>query len=226
MKKWVHKLEVLVDKAILPCIAVLLVLIVLELFFRSIAEHYALYIEIADYFIVAIFVADLVFKYLRVRQIPLFIRTYWLDILAVFPFILLFRAFEGIYGLFAAAESLETFGSLQSVFHESLEVEKEVAKISEEAGKIGKEAAKIGEAVKIGEAAKIGKESELVAKEAGKIVQEAENAGKVARTARFARFARFLRIFQRFPRLLKAVSFFEHPTGKHHVHEFIKTRNY
>ncbi|MBS3158680.1 ion transporter [Candidatus Woesearchaeota archaeon] len=226
MKKWMHKLEVIVDKAILPCIAVLLVIIVLELFFRETAEHYHTAISIADYFIVSIFVADLVFKYLRVRQIPLFIRTYWLDILAVFPFILLFRAVEGVYGLFVAGESIETFASLQSVFHEGLEVEKEVAKISEEAGKIGKEAAKVGEAVKISEAAKIGKESELVAKEAGKIVREAENAGKIARTARFARFARFLRIFQRLPRLLKAVPFFEHPTGKHHVHEFIKPRHY
>ncbi len=226
MKKSYHKLEVLVDKAILPCIAVLLVIIVLELFFRNIAEHYHLYIEIADYFIVAIFVADLVFKYLRVRQIPLFIRTYWLDILAVFPFILLFRAFEGLYGLFAAAESLETFGSLQSVFHEGLEVEKEVVKITEEAGKVGKEAAKIGEAAKLSEITKIGKESELVAKEAGKIVKEAENAGKVARTIRFARFARFIRLFQRLPRLLKAVAFFEKPTGRHHVHEFIKARHY
>lgn len=228
MKKWVHKTEVLVDKAILPAIAVLLVIIVLELFFRNIAEQYHLYIEIADYFIVGIFVLDLVFKYMRVRQIPLFIRTYWLDILAVFPFILLFRAFEGVYGLFAAAESLETFGSLQSVFHEGLEVEKEVVKITEEAGKITKGAARIGEqATQLSKgASQIATQGELVGKEAGRIVRQAEEAGTFARTVKFARFSRFFRVFQRLPRLLKAVTFFERPSGKHHVHEFIKARHY
>ncbi len=226
MKKWLHKIEMLVDKAILPTIAVLLVIIVLELFFRETAEHYHTVISIADYIIIGIFVLDLVFKYLRVRQIPLFIRTYWLDILAVFPFILLFRVFEGVYGLFAAAESLQTFGNLQSVFHEGLEVEKEVVKIAEEVSKVGKETAKIGETVKLGEAAKIGKEGELLTKEAGRIVREVEEAGKVSRTAQFTRFSRFLRSIQRLPRLLKAVAFFERPTGRHHAHEFIKARHY
>ncbi|HIH42610.1 TPA: ion transporter [Candidatus Woesearchaeota archaeon] len=228
MKKWLHKIEVIVDKAILPCIAVLLVIIVLELFFRNIAEHYHTAISIADYFIVSIFVADLVFKYLRVRQIPLFLRTYWLDILAVFPFILLFRAVEGVYGLFVAGESIETFASLQSVFHEGLEVEKEVAKITEEAGKITRGATRIGEqATQLSKgASQIATQGELVGKEAGRLVREAEEAGKVARTIRFARFSRFLRVFQRLPRLLKGVAFFERPTGRHHVHEFIKARHY
>ena len=125
MKRWMHKIEVWVDKAIPPCLIVLLVVIILELGFDDMVEHYHLhpYILVADYIVIGIFVLDLVFKYMRTRHIPKFVRKYWLDILAVFPFFLIFRAFEFAIGSWGH--------TAQTVLHEGLEVEKEGATVDD-----------------------------------------------------------------------------------------------
>lgn len=54
-----------------------------------------------------------------------------------------------------------------------------------------------------------------IEKEAVVVVREAARAGEVTRTARMISMVRTLR----FSRLLKAIPFFEKPTGKHHWHE-------
>ncbi|MBI5398923.1 hypothetical protein HZB03_05655 [Candidatus Woesearchaeota archaeon] len=133
MKKWYHELEVLVDHLIPYLLIILLNIIIMEFFFKEAAEKYHALIVIADAFIVAVFVADLLFKYLRVRDIPLFIKNYWLDILAVFPFFLVFRIFEG-FGLLGGGA--ETVSAAQKVVHEGFEVEKEVARGVQETERI------------------------------------------------------------------------------------------
>ena len=186
MKKWMHKIEVFVDKLIPYMLVLLLGIIVIDLGFHEIAEHYHTYILLADYLVIGVFVVDLIFKYIRIRKIPLFLKTCWLDIIAVFPFFLIFRAFERIAGLFSKTIS-EGFSTVQSILHEGVEIEKEGAKILEG----------------------VEKEGSKIAKEAGKF-------GKVSRTNKFARF---LRPLFRAPRFVKALPFFERPTGEHHIHE-------
>ncbi len=53
-------------------------------------------------------------------------------------------------------------------------------------------------------------------KESTRIIQEAEKAGKVSRVNKIIRF---FKPIQRTPRLIKALPFFEQPTGKHHIHD-------
>ena len=144
MKRWLHKIEVIVDKAIPPCLILLLVLIVMELGFPEFVEQHHLHlpIAIADYIIIAIFVVDLVFKYVRTRYIPRFLRKYWLDILAVFPFFLVFRVFELAAGIFSTAVS-EGAQTVQAILHEGLELEKEGARVVREAEKLSKEASRV-----------------------------------------------------------------------------------
>ncbi|NQU78247.1 ion transporter [Candidatus Woesearchaeota archaeon] len=134
-----HKIEVVVDKVIPPCLVVLLVLIVLELGFHDfvVANNLGFWIELADYFIIGIFVVDLIFKYIRTRDLPTFLKKYWLDILAVFPFFLLFRIYEITAGAFSLAVS-ETATTAQHLLHEGLEVEKESARILREGEKLAK----------------------------------------------------------------------------------------
>ena len=195
MKQWMHKIEVIVDKAIPPCLIVLLVIIVLDLGFPAFVEQHHLhpYILVADYLIISIFVVDLIFKYIRTRHIPLFIRKYWLDILAVFPFFLVFRVFELAAGAFSFVVS-ESTQTLQAVLHEGLEVEKEGARLLREA--------------------------ERFTKEGGRVAREAEKLSKLSRSSRFMRF---LRPILRLPRFIKGVPrmihFYEKPTGGHHKHE-------
>ena len=83
------------------------------------------------------------FKYIRVRKVPLFVRKYWLDILAVFPFFLFFRVFEFAFGAWGQ--------TAQSILHEGLEIEKEGSKVVREAEKFAKEGSRVArEAEKVG----------------------------------------------------------------------------
>lgn len=144
MKRWMHKIEVIVDKAIPPALIVLLAVIILDLGFPEFVEahHLHIYITIADYAIIGLFVVDLIFKYNRTRHIHKFLRKYWLDIIAVFPFFLLFRLFEVAAGAlsFVASESAQT---IQAIVHESLEVEKEGARLLRESEKFAKEGSRV-----------------------------------------------------------------------------------
>ncbi len=135
MHKLLNKLEYLVDKILPYLIILLLFVIIIDLFFHDIAEIYRFQIGLIDSIIVAAFIIDLTFKYNRVRNIPYFIRKYWLEILAIFPFYLMFRALEVTIGF------LELSGFIkqgQNILHTGIEVEKEIALIGREAEEVEK----------------------------------------------------------------------------------------
>ncbi|MDA1196718.1 MAG: hypothetical protein O2779_02010 [Nanoarchaeota archaeon] len=129
-----HKAELLIDKLIPWMLILLFAIIAAEFFFEEFvqAHHLHPWITIADAIVVAVFIADLVFKYRRVKRVDKFIKKYWLEILAVFPFILFFRLFEGVITFFVAEEVLK---HSQSIVHETLELEKGGAKVFREAEK-------------------------------------------------------------------------------------------
>lgn len=141
MKRWLHKLENIVDKIIPYCLIVLIVIIVLELGFHSfvVEKNLSLSLDIVDYFIIFIFVFDLIFKYNRIRNVPLFLRKYWLEVIAVFPFFLIFRLAELAFGIREISEGVKT---AQSITHSTAELEKEVA-ILREGEKLLREGEKI-----------------------------------------------------------------------------------
>ncbi|MBT3985330.1 hypothetical protein HOD38_01255 [archaeon] len=182
MKKWVHKVEVIVDWIIPFAVLILLGVIIVELFFHDFAETYHLAITIIDATVIGIFVIDLIFKWIRIRHIKPFIKECWLDIIAVFPFFLVFRVVERFLILLELSGDIKQF---QMLFHEGLELRKSGSSIL---------------------------------KEGGKIVQEAEKAGKLSRVQQIVRY---IKPIQRSPRLLKALPFFEKPSGKHHIHKSI-----
>jgi len=125
-----HKLELFIDKIIPYCLILLIFVLVLELgFHHFVVEHGLLLpIEIADYFIILVFVIDLIFKYIRVRDVPKFLRKYWLEVIAVFPFFLFFRLAELAFGLSEVSGGIKT---AQSITHSTAEIEKEVAMLRE-----------------------------------------------------------------------------------------------
>jgi len=94
-----HKLEVFIDRLILPSLFVLLVIIGIELYYPETAHHYHTLFNIIDYTIIGIFILDLVFKYLRIRNIPKFLASSWLEIIALLPVFLTVRIFEAILPL-------------------------------------------------------------------------------------------------------------------------------
>ena len=129
-----HKVEVWVDRSIPYLLVVLGAIILGEIFFHEQVAPYALYSDIADGFVIFVFVLDLIFKWIRIRNFKRFLKESWLDIIAVFPFFLFFRLFEGFAALIVSPEGLVQG---QKILHESLEVEKEVSRVVREAEKVG-----------------------------------------------------------------------------------------
>ncbi|MFA5141841.1 MAG: ion transporter [Candidatus Woesearchaeota archaeon] len=127
MHKYLRKLEHIVDKIIPPILVILLFIIIGDLFFYDQIHPYYHYIEIIDYFIISIFVIDLSFKYHRTKSLKYFLKQYWIDILAVFPFLWFFR----ITG--EATDIIRIGESGQRILHETVEVEKEASVIAKEA---------------------------------------------------------------------------------------------
>lgn len=180
MKPWAHRLEHFVDRAIPYTLIVLIAIIIIDIFFKEFAEEYHLWIAILDYTIIAFFVVDLIFKYLRIRKFKKFLKECWLDIIAVFPFVLVFRLFESV-SLFVRLPA--EFREGQSILHTVLASKQEFAEF-------------------------FGRSS--------KLIEDAKLAEGISRTERILKEVRPL---ARTPRLVKALPFYEKPTGKHHLHE-------
>jgi hypothetical protein len=133
-KRLYHRLEKIVDKLIPFMLVLLLIVIVTEWWFHDLAEQYHTLLQALDFIVIGTFVLDLIFKWFRIRTVKRFVRKCWPDILAVFPFFLFFRFFEGTFGIFTKAfgESVET---AQAVLHEGVGIEKEGVKVAEVVGK-------------------------------------------------------------------------------------------
>ncbi|MGV8141311.1 MAG: hypothetical protein ACP5NW_02630 [Candidatus Woesearchaeota archaeon] len=189
MKRWMHKLELFIDRVIPYCLVLLIIIIVLELGFHKFVEEHGLLltINILDYLIILIFILDLIFKYVRVRDIPKFLKLYWLEILAVFPFFLIFRLAELAFGVSEVSSGIKT---AQSLTHSTVELEKEVAVL---------------------------REGEGVLKEGEKLLKEGEKVLKAERSVRLSRFLRpLLRIPRFFKTIPSMLHFYDTPTGDHH----------
>ncbi|HIH25587.1 ion transporter [Candidatus Woesearchaeota archaeon] len=136
MKKWLHTVEVIVDKLIPFLLIILAAIIIVELTSDKLAEKYHTYIQIFDYFLITTFIIDLGFKYHRIRNIPQFIRECWLDIIAIFPFFIVFRFFEGLLGILGISEATV---QAQKVLHVGVGVEKELVATVKEGSRVAEE---------------------------------------------------------------------------------------
>jgi len=94
MKHWMYKIEVTFDKLIPYSLVVLFILIIMEIFFPNFIEPYSTHVSIIDGIIIGIFVVDLLFKYDRARSIEKFFKTYWLQIISLFPAFIFVRIVE------------------------------------------------------------------------------------------------------------------------------------
>jgi len=135
-----NKLERFIDKIIPYTIIILLFIIIRDLFFHEFLIEYEHYIQLIDEIIIGIFIIDLIFKYKHTKTFRKFLKTSWLDILAVFPFYIILRFVEEIIIIFRFSETLETS---QKLLHETIIVSEESGKIIKELEKTGKLASRI-----------------------------------------------------------------------------------
>ncbi len=111
MKLWLHGIELLVDEMIpLLLMALIFFMIIEEIFPES--NIVRLSVDIYDGILVLFFVSDLVFKYKRTRNTAVFIKKYWLLIIASFPLFLVVRFLE-VFGI--AREAREAQQMAQSI---------------------------------------------------------------------------------------------------------------
>ncbi|MBI2102442.1 hypothetical protein HYT55_01270 [Candidatus Woesearchaeota archaeon] len=121
MEHFWEKVEHYNAKLIPYALVILLGIIIFELFIHVEDEQILLLVHGLDWIVISIFVIDLIFLSKKTKSAKEFFKHYWLDLLAVFPFALLFSLVGRIYQALAATEQLAVG---QAIFHESLEAEK------------------------------------------------------------------------------------------------------
>ncbi|MBI2564592.1 hypothetical protein HYV79_01220 [Candidatus Woesearchaeota archaeon] len=120
MKKRIkYKIHYLVDKALPIVVIILGIIIILENPFWILVhlEDYQPWIGMLDSIIVGVLILDLYFKWLHVKTIKKFVKYYWLDLIAVFPFYLIFRAGVFITELIRVGEEIK---EAQQITHEAI----------------------------------------------------------------------------------------------------------
>lgn len=85
------KIEHAIDTSVPYLLVALLIITSIDLFYAEMAEQYAFQIELIDEIIISMFIIDLAFKYRRAKSVPEFVKSNWIDIIAVIPFYMMFR---------------------------------------------------------------------------------------------------------------------------------------
>lgn len=181
------KLEHLIDLLIPYALVLLIGILIIEFAEPQWMEEYPI-IHYLDYLIVTIFIIDLLFKYHHSKTIPFFLKTYWLEIIAVFPFFLIFRLLDGL-GLLTFAIGETAIKEGQGVVHATQGVSKEAEAVAKTLSTAEKEAAALGRTV-------------------GAVEKEAAAVGRLTRAQRLTRFIR--PIFDS-RKTLHVADFYEHP---------------
>lgn len=171
MHPFLKRLEHITDRIIPYLLVLLAIILILEFVFTEKAELYHTQIVVADYIVIFFFTVDLIYKYNRVRQFKPFVKKFWLDILAVLPFFLLFRAVEELFLLLNISQDV---AEGQKFLHLGVEAEK-IAK----------------EETALRELSQLQKESQFI--------KEIEAGTKLSRTSLFARFFRIPRLIKVYP---------------------------
>ena len=129
-----EKVEHYNAKLITPALIVLLGIIIYELFLHVENHAVELAFKIADALVITIFIIDLLFLAHKARSVKFFFKRYWLDVIAVFPFVLFFSFVNSVYRAVIAAERL-VIG--QAILHETVETVRG-ARVLAEGGKLAR----------------------------------------------------------------------------------------
>ncbi len=132
------KFEVIIDKLVPYSIAFVLIhfigaFLVPDFFHKY--EDFVIFLEV--FLITFVLGFDVWFKYRRARNKEYFFKHHWLDILAVFPFMILFRIFEEAYLITRLAPVEIGISETQQVLHELRGVD-EATRLVREAEVVGR----------------------------------------------------------------------------------------
>lgn len=120
LQKAVHEFEHFTDDIIPFFVIALAIVLILENPLWTIVhlENYEPWPTVFDALVLFFFIVDLMFKWVKTRNVRKFFKLYWLDIIAVFPIYLGFRAYAQLAGFFRVGEQLTETG--QKLAHEAV----------------------------------------------------------------------------------------------------------
>src|SRR3989344_8113709 len=101
-----EKIEHYNSRLIPFALVLLLGIIIFELFIHVENHGIELAVKIADTLVITVFIIDLLFLAKKAKSAKFFFKNYWLDIIAVFPFVLFFKLAESAYRVAIATERL------------------------------------------------------------------------------------------------------------------------
>ncbi len=112
------RFEIFIDKMVPYALMFVLVHMIVNLFFNEVIyQHEELLIFLEFFLITFVLGFDVLFKYRRSVNKKYFLKHHWLEIFAVFPFMMIFRLFEEAY-LITRITPIESVASTQVVLHE------------------------------------------------------------------------------------------------------------
>ena len=125
------RLEHITHKIIPYLLVLLAVLLILDnpLWMLVNLHQYEELVTFFDVIIIFFFVVDLFYKWQKVKKIKTFVKLYWIDLLAVFPFYLFFRLYEEASAVLRTGERITE--TAQKMTHEAVLL-KEVELLKEE----------------------------------------------------------------------------------------------
>ena len=113
------RFEIIIDKLVPYSLAFIIIHLILSFFFVDFlynVEELVIFLEV--FLITFVLGFDLIFKYRRSTNKGYFFKHHWLEILAVFPFMLIFRLFEEVYLVTRLASTEASLVGTQSVLHD------------------------------------------------------------------------------------------------------------
>jgi len=111
-----------INSKFMPIVLILLIFIIFYSIFGDMTiQGVQLAFEIIDIFVIVVFGIDLIVAYKKSKDVKFFFTHHWLDMLAVFPFGLVFGAINRTYLLFSETEKILVG---QAIVHEAIKGEK------------------------------------------------------------------------------------------------------
>lgn len=95
-KNFIESVEFIVDRAVPFSLVILFTSVLLQFLYSEILEPYDTFFNYLDWSIITLLVLDLIFKFKKTPNSKVFIKRYWLEILAILPFFLILKVFEGV----------------------------------------------------------------------------------------------------------------------------------
>ncbi len=113
------KFEIIIDKLVPYAIGFILIHFIGAFLYPDFFHKYEDFILFLEVFLITFVLGfDVWFKYRRARNKEYFLKHHWLEILAVFPFMILFRIFEEAYLVTRMAPIEVGIADTQKVLHE------------------------------------------------------------------------------------------------------------